>query len=198
MIISMPMQDQATFLQFADLIARRWRHLGDIWRRNREMEIYSWSWRDTRGTWDVEEIVYGSHTAVLDSFRPFLSREFVPERTFDFSEGVGTRKMKREGKREAPPPAGHSGRYLDRTVNADSEGEECLDGMRTHQWGSIQFRFWCYRRVVFGPGTSILVPLIIFKMEMPCRVLARFSCPAIFDHQDVPAADARASRPVGR
>jgi len=32
---------------------------------------------------------------------------------------------------------------------------------------------------------------------MEIRGLARFSCPAIFDREDVPAADTGASRPVG-
>lgn len=58
------------------------------------------------------------HAVVLDSFRPFLSREFVPERTHDFLEdegvaggggGVG------EGK--GGELVEHTGRYFDRTVN---------------------------------------------------------------------------------
>lgn len=70
-----------------------------------------------------------------------------------------------KGQRGNFPPAGHSGRYLDWTVNPDSE-EKTLSGADASM-GSIQLRFFdAIIGVVFGTGTSILVPLIISKMEI--------------------------------
>lgn len=57
---------------------------------------------------------------------------------------------------------------------ADSRREK-----RTHQWAPFKLGSRSYLRVVFGPRTSILVPLIISKMEIVV-VLAHGSVSRLF------------------
>ena len=109
-----------------------------------------------------EKVDVQTRAAGLDSFRPFLSREFVPERTLDFSEPSLSRV-----------PSGSS-RFRPGPVVADSRREK-----RTHQWAPFKLGSRSYLRVVFGPRTSILVPLIISKMEIVV-VLAHGSVSRLF------------------
>lgn len=65
-------------------------------------------------------------------------------------------------------------RFRPRPVVADSRREK-----RTHQWAPFKLGSRSYLRVVFGPRTSILVPLIISKMEI-IVVLAHGSVSRLF------------------
>lgn len=107
------------------------------------------------------------------------------------------RGREREGGGGSFLPAGHSGRYLDRTVNPDSEEKTLSKRARTHQWAPFSFVSDAIVRVVFGTGTSILVPLIISKMEIRAG-LGPGSYWAIFNSKDRTCCFARVSRLVER